>query len=259
MSKKEELEDSLLELSADGADIALNLLTESELLEDIPVAGLIYKLGKTMSSIPDAMFLHKVGRFIKSVNDNTTQAQRIEFSEKLKADKKERDLLYGSIFLKIDKFDSLSKSDVFAKIFSCFIVNKIRKEEFLDLSSALNLVSFEDLTKFSKSYWKARSKFPMGAYGKDERGYYYGNLLSSSFVVLALDNKPLRSESRSLTANLSFAVTELGALYAYIVEGFEEFFVMNNPQQRQYLNELYTFESSFDNRELGNRVLDKFP
>jgi hypothetical protein len=259
MQKKEELKDNLLELSADGADIALDLLFKSELLKDIPVAGLIYKFGKTIGSIPDALFLQKVGRFIQVVNDHTTQDQRINFSEKLKADKKERDLLYGNIFLKIDKFDNLSKSNVFAKIFSCFIVNKIRKEEFLSLSSALNLLSFEDLTKFSKSYWENRSRFHMEAYGKNERGYYYGNLLSSSFVVLALDNKRVRSESPTLIANLGFTVTELGALYAYIVEDFDDFFVMNDLQRRQYLNELYTFESSYENREFRDRVLDKFP
>jgi hypothetical protein len=258
MSKREEIGDNFLDLGADGADMAIDLLTESELLKDIPVAGLIYKLGKAMSSIPDAIFLHKVGRFLHTVNDSTTKSQRIEFSEKLRADKNERDRLYGSIFLKIDKFDNLSKSDIFAKIFSCFIVNKIRKEEFLDLSSALNLVSFEDLIRFSKSYWKSRNKFFMQVYGGDEEKYY-GNLLPSSFVVFSVDNKFLGSESATMMANLGFKVTELGALYAYIVEDFEKFFAMNDSCQRQCNDKSYTFETPFENQELRVRVLDKFP
>lgn|GEM_PF-4093051 len=46
MTNKNELEQNFLDISADGADIAIDLLTDSELLKDIPVAGLIYKLGK---------------------------------------------------------------------------------------------------------------------------------------------------------------------------------------------------------------------
>ncbi|MBW4472214.1 MAG: hypothetical protein KME45_17685 [Stenomitos rutilans HA7619-LM2] len=152
MKNKDKLEQDFLELSVDGADIAIDLLTESELLRDIPVAGLIYKLGKTLSSIPDVIFLHKVGEFIKTINEKTTENQRVAFTEELKKDKEKRDKLYNTIFLKIDKFDDLYKSNLFAKIFSCFITNKIRKEEFSALSSALNSAPIEELKTFSTSY-----------------------------------------------------------------------------------------------------------
>ncbi|WP_019498912.1 hypothetical protein [Pseudanabaena sp. PCC 6802] len=42
MTNKDGLPQDFLDLSADGADIAIDLLTESELLKDIPVAGLVY-------------------------------------------------------------------------------------------------------------------------------------------------------------------------------------------------------------------------
>lgn len=73
MASQDELKESTLDLSADAIDSTLNLLTESELLEDVPVAGNIYKLSKALSSIPNAIFLHKVGKFLETVNDKTTQ------------------------------------------------------------------------------------------------------------------------------------------------------------------------------------------
>jgi hypothetical protein len=56
-------------------------LTDSELLEDVPLVGMFYKAGKTLSSIPDVIFLNKVGNFIKTVNEKTTEHQRSEFAK----------------------------------------------------------------------------------------------------------------------------------------------------------------------------------
>jgi hypothetical protein len=160
MENNNKLEENFLDLSVDGTDLAIDLLTESELLKDVPVAGMVYKLSKTLSSIPNAIFLNKLGKFIKTVNEKTTKEQREKFAEELKKNKSDRDSLYNAIFLKIDKFDHISKSDLFAKIFACFITNQIRREDFTALSSVLNLSSLEELRSFlevtGKSIYRLR-------------------------------------------------------------------------------------------------------
>jgi hypothetical protein len=260
MTNKDELKENFLDLSADGADLAIDLLTESELLKDIPVASLVYKLGKTLNSIPDIIFLHKVGRFLETVNEKTTAKQRIAFAEELKNNKDKRDKLYSAIFLKIDKFDDVTKSDLFAKIFACFVTNKIRKDEYITLSSALNLATLEELKAFSKSYWEVRSRWVCNIY--EGRGKYYGSLLSTHFVDITLDVKPQGSgSSMMLVYNMDFEITELGCLYAYISEDLEEYFSFMNDQEERYprnANKLYKFETSSSNEELRKIIKQKF-
>lgn len=265
MTNKNELEQNFLDISADGADIAIDLLTDSELLKDIPVAGLIYKLGKTLSSIPDVMFLHKVGRFLKTVNEKTTENERITFAEELKKDKDKRDRLYSAIFLKIDKFDDVTKSDLFAKIFACFVTNKVRQTEFIALSSALNLATLEEMKAFSKSYWKARNYVAMDSYkshGKD-----YGSLLSTHFVSIILDESRRLSKTET-PYSVDFIVTELGCLYAYISEDFEDYFSFIKDAEKSRLlppymyagtSREYGFESPSRNEEFRVKVQQKFP
>jgi hypothetical protein len=261
MKSKDELGQDFLELSAEGADIAISLLTESELLKDIPVADLVYKLGKTLKSIPDVIFLHKLGRFMKTVNDKTTKTQRIDFAENIKKSKARRDQLYNVIFLKIDKFDDITKSDLFAKIFACFITNKIRQEEFTALSSALNLATLEDIKEFSKTYWKDRNYFYKKAYGSSSRNY--GSLLSTNFVTLTLDkSKILRDVPSMIIHNVDFVITELGCLYAYISEDFENYFSFMDKLERSYpINEgkIYIFDTPSSNEELSLKVQQEFP
>ncbi|MEH1947165.1 MAG: hypothetical protein V7K77_09435 [Nostoc sp.] len=263
MKSKDELGQDFLDLSAEGADIAIGLLTESELLQDIPVAGLVYKFGKTLSSIPDVMFLHKVGRFLKTVNEKTTENQRIAFAEELKKDKEKRDKLYSAIFLRIDKFDDITKPDLFAKIFACFVTNKIRKEEFTALSSALNLATLEDIKTFSKTYWEDRNYFFKNPYSSSDKDY--GSLLSTHLVTLDLDrnDKRLGEGLVSITFhNINFVITELGCLYAYISEDFETYFSFMNDLEISYpinAEKVYIFDTPSSNEELRVKVQQKFP
>ena len=263
MKSKDKLEQDFLELSVDGADIAIDLLTESELLKDIPVAGSIYKLGKTLSSIPDVIFLHKIGKFLKTINEKTTKNQRVAFAEELKKDKEKRDKLYNTIFLKIDKFDDIYKSDLFAKIFSCFITNKIRKEEFNALSSALNSAPIEELKTFSITYWKDRNHFIRNRYGSSNRNY--GSLLSTCLVTIDLNSKA-KSLGRGLSSmmlyDLDFIITELGCLYAYIAEDFEAYFSLVKELEgsdKGNRDKMYVFDKPSACEKLRLEVQQKFP
>ncbi|HEY9848345.1 MAG TPA: hypothetical protein V6D28_02715 [Leptolyngbyaceae cyanobacterium] len=265
MKNKDDLKQEFLDISADAADIAIELLTESELLKDIPVAGFIYKVGKSLSSIPDVIFLNKIGKFIKTVNEKTTKEQRVAFAEELKKDKDKRNKLYGAIFLKIDKFDDITKSDIFAKIFACFITNKIQEKEFTALGSALNLATLEELKKFSKSYWEARNYFFKNAYDLPDTDY--GSLLSTRLVTIDLDRNDKKiniGESWDVVTfyNINFTITELGCLYVFISEDFEKYFALRENLEKNYPsneNKEYVFEIPSDNEELRVKVQQKFP
>jgi hypothetical protein len=251
MTSEEEFQTNFIELSADSADIAIELITGSELLKDIPVVGIFYKVGKTLKSLPDAIFLHKVSKFLATANQKVSLEERINFSEELKKDKTKRDRLYTAIFIKIDKFDDITKADIFAKIFSCFIKNKIDYETFQSLSSALNLAELELLMQFSHSCLQ------LGSSG------YYGNLLGTKFVTLNLDRKIRHSNETNVRTDYSiqYSITELGRLFAYISEDLEEYFRPLNEKEREIpmnWNSRYSFEVPWRNIELHEKLKQKF-
>lgn len=226
MSASDEAKEDLIEFGADSIDAAIDLLTESELLQEIPMAGMLWKIAKAARSIPDIIFLKKAERFIKTVNDKTTQEERFSFSEKIKKDQVKRDNLYNSIFLKIDKFDDFTKSDLFGKIFSCYIVGKLKEREFFALSSALNLASMQNFYFFCKSYWGSsgltmRKTFKNSTFDENN----YGSLVTANLIMIRLktsfsSSDPLRIPS----SELEFVVTELGELFALISQDLEECF-----------------------------------
>lgn len=267
MSDKESFKNDLSELSADSIDIAIDLLTESELFEDVPVAGMLLKIGKAISSIPDIIFLQKLGVFIKAVNDKTKHEERALFAKEIKYDKNKRDKLYSAIFLKLDKFDDMTKPDLFAKIFSCFITSRIAEQEYLTLSSALNLASLESLKDFSYSYWinKGYLSDRVFRFPKSSR-MNYGNLLTTSFVTFSVDENFRRKKSPGSFAleafpELNFNITLLGHLYAYITDDLENYFFLkedvnrssNISNDRQYEFELPNLNEAL-NREIQQKL-----
>lgn len=262
MTPKDNLKESFSELSADGADIAIDLLTDSKIFEAVPVAGLAIKIGKALRSVPDVIFLNKVGRFLKSVNESTTKAQRIAFAEDLKMHKNKKDQLYSSIFLKIDKFDEITKADSFAKIFSCFITNRIREEDFSALSSALNLAGLEDLMMFSKSYWELRNG-SSGNVVSDEPRVGCVNLLSTKLVTFSHEQKlNTRGDYARIDYSIKFEITELGLLFLYVTAGFEDYFRFANESDRRTPRDhakVYVFSRTFIDRVFLSAVQEKFP
>ncbi|PZV07237.1 MAG: hypothetical protein DCF22_22385 [Leptolyngbya sp.] len=264
MEDKHKLKQDFSELTADVVDVTIGLVSDSELLKDIPVAGMIYKLGKAVSSIPDAIFLQKVGKFLQTVNEKTTRDQRISFAEDVRRDKDKREKLYSAIFLKIDKFDDISKPDLFAKIFACFITNKIREEDFTALASALNHATVENLKFFSNSYWKDKGYLLRNAYAPLKGDY--GSLLSTNLVAINLKQKLDTTHGRlpTLLYSLSFEVTELGCLYAFIAEDFEDYFAFVDETQRGYAKiraygRQYAFKSTLPDDEFAKKIQQKFP
>ncbi|MBD2124228.1 hypothetical protein [Trichocoleus sp. FACHB-262] len=101
MKNEDQLKQNTLELGVDVADIAIDMLTENELLKDLPVVGLIYKSIKTLISIPDKIFLYKAAKFFQAVNQKTTKQQRLDFTEELKKDSNKREKLYIAILIKL--------------------------------------------------------------------------------------------------------------------------------------------------------------
>lgn len=261
MKPSEEPRQSFAELSIDAADTTLQLLSDSELFDQIPIVGLLYKFGKAAYSVPNLLFLKKVETFIRTVNDKTTEAQREFFAETIKQDEKRLNLLYENLLHKVDSFDDATKPKIYGKIFSCFITNKIREREYNALAHALNSSSLSNLVMFSRGYWKSVIGIRNYRYQCD-----YSSLVSTGLVVFDIDEVEKKSSlglpvrfpkfpgpytNSEVPYEIEFGITQLGKLYAHIAEDLESFFTL---QENENSHCTYEFETPIKNSDLKKRL-----
>lgn len=246
--------DELYDLSAECIDTSLNVITNSKILDEVPIAGNLLKLIKAGASIKDYLFLRKISKFFSHVNEKTTPDERSKFAEELNKDKRKRETLYEYIFLFIDNLSEISKADLSAKVFSSFARQKIRIEELKSLYHAISQVSTTDLANFSSCFFMDYcyiGSFSHAGKRPKKPDFQVDSLISVGFIKWDLDRKTRRlGGTRYLSYyDIEHKTTELGILYAFIAEDLEDFFDKILPELRSenpngYHNENYVFPDS---------------
>ncbi|NET08890.1 MAG: hypothetical protein F6K16_30165 [Symploca sp. SIO2B6] len=151
MKSKKVKEDSV-NLAVGFVDGLIRFVSKTDALEVIPIAGTALKVVKLKDSLKEQNLRRKISIFIDTINDKSTEEERVKFSEKLKKDQDLRENLSGILFMHIDQYNDFSKPYILAKIFSCYITNKIRLEEFIKFLFAVGESSSLDLENFTQYY-----------------------------------------------------------------------------------------------------------
>jgi hypothetical protein len=136
--------DQLVQLSSDVAETILDSILGDGVLQNIPVFGVIYKVGKAGIGIREQYFAKKVFKFlldIKDISQNERQAFINDLQENTKQDAGE------VILLLIDKLDSLEKPSIIANLLKAKIKDQITIEKFLRLSVIIERSFLPDLKK----------------------------------------------------------------------------------------------------------------
>lgn len=79
--------DEIIELGKEYAELGIDSLIESNILESIPFVSTVVGLYKTVSSVKDQLFTEKVIRFLTHFSD-LSDAERINMTERLNEDDK---------------------------------------------------------------------------------------------------------------------------------------------------------------------------
>jgi len=258
MTDPKEEQDRITELSLETGDIVLKILADSEILNEIPLLSSLYKLRKAVLSIPDILFLRKLERFIRPVNQKTTHDERLKFAEELKRDPKRLEKFYENLLLGIERIDDITKPEILGKIYACHISRKIREEDFHDLCYALSNSKLSDLINFSKSFWLTSYKFGSPKISirilrsLASSGLVTFDVHKSRQIILGFEDIELESRFQSpfietdfieekSPYTIDFSVTELGYLYAYIVEDLESHFRINDATRIKSYKSVYEF------------------
>ena len=139
----------ILELTAEGAEIALRQVVDNSVLSEVPIVGTMVKLYGIGSSIRDRLYTQKVRQFLVSLND-VPEEKRSQFREVIVSDKEESERLVQKILLVIESQSDIEKSELIANFFLAYLDGVIDGADFrraLDVTAAYFL---DDLLQFLK-------------------------------------------------------------------------------------------------------------
>lgn len=262
---QDEIKESLTEIGVDTVESVVQLVLDDPIFSSLPILGTTYKLGKIAYTIPNILFCRKVERYLHTLNKKTTSQEREKYAEELRKDKNKADALYERFLLRIEKFDDIDKPGIYAKIFACYLKDKITKDDCEQLGYALSVSSIQNLYKFSRSFLSQQYG---GTYNEqaDMESLAFCGLTSLGLVettnsrIFGIpDSTPSGiagfTGAKRLPYGVNFSVTELGKLYAFIAEDLEDFFSLQiNPETGQ---KSYQFFSEFNHVQLRDVVQER--
>ncbi len=146
-SLKETIGDSSVkDLVTTVADLGVNEIVDSELLEKIPVFGVLIKGIDIVSTIANRIFLKKLAEFLKNIGI-VSDDEKMRFWEKVE---QQGDLKFGEhLLFIIDKTESIDQASMVGKLFRALILDYINGVEFEKMIRAIRNLYLSDF-KFLK-------------------------------------------------------------------------------------------------------------
>lgn len=139
----------ILELGAEGTEIALKQALDDSVLKEIPIVGSIVKLYDIGASIRDRLFTEKVRQFLIAFNE-VPEEKRSKLRKAVLSGKDECEKIVQKIILIIEFQSDLEKSELIANFFLAYLDEMISNS---DLRRALDVTStyfLDDLKQFLK-------------------------------------------------------------------------------------------------------------
>lgn len=145
---------SIKDLSIEAGEIALNSIVESDLIDSIPVLGILNKMYKSGVGISERIFAKKILMFLDELT-NLSQKENDKFQNKFLEPGSERQKFGEKLVVLIDKLDDINKSKLIAKAFRLYLNEKIDKNTFFDLCYSIQAIKYhylKELYLFSIGY-----------------------------------------------------------------------------------------------------------
>lgn len=139
----EEMINSLVDTNIELWEINLDLLSNFDILKDIPVLRVAYNLCNFGKGIHDFIFIRKLQKFLINL-PNVTEEEKEAFFERYKKDEIK---FAEKLFEIIDNIDNSDKCEYEGKIFEKYFYNKISYEEFKMFSYALPKIGMDNIKK----------------------------------------------------------------------------------------------------------------
>lgn len=168
--EKNFFDEPLTDLAIDYLDIGLDMITNSDIVEAIPVVKTFVSLHKGAMSIKERFFAKKLLVFAYEVNSGQVSEKEIQKRKTaIKNDEKwiKREIEEITVFL--DRFDFAYKAKILAKLYVGFINKKISSDKYLNMLSIVDKWQKYDNALLERIYMEKKNGTLNISYG--ERDY----------------------------------------------------------------------------------------
>lgn len=132
--EKNFFEKPIVDLAVDYLDIGLDMITDSEILENIPVVKTFIAICKTGMSIKDRFFAKKLMIFSYQINtDNISDSELKKRKKAIENHEKWIEREIEEIITFLDKFDFAYKAQILAKLYVAFVNGVISSDKYLNM------------------------------------------------------------------------------------------------------------------------------
>lgn len=145
--------DRVRDITSEAAEILLDATLDEGLLREIPVFGWIAKTFGFVSSIRERIFLKKILRFLHETQATTAKERRM-FAARMEADPEHQQKVGESLFLLLDRHETVEKSELLGRLFAALIRMDISDRDFERYAYILDRLFVEDLIGLAKHYEK---------------------------------------------------------------------------------------------------------
>lgn len=137
-SFKKSLFDTTIDIGVDLLELPIDLLTENEIIKDIPIVGTIVKLGKATTTIRDRHLIKKLVKFIESINNGDIESEKLERHKQiLESDNKKLNEELENIIIIIDRQLEIDKTKILGELYKSYVCGNIDWEDFKSFSDVL--------------------------------------------------------------------------------------------------------------------------
>lgn len=134
---------NIQDIFCDFAEVVIDSVSDSKLIEEIPIVGTLTKGGRAALSFRDRLFVQKIGVFLRQLN-KTSAKDRDQFIAKLET-KKRIDDLAEELLARLDRIETKEKARILAELFKDYVFEKIERDNFLLFCIVVEKVSLMDL------------------------------------------------------------------------------------------------------------------
>ncbi len=136
--------EKLTEIGVDAGELILDSILDNGVLQDIPILGTIYKIGKAGLGIRDKYFAKKVLKFLFSIKEISSK-DRQKFVTELENSTGQR--AGETLVILLDRIDNLEKTSILSNLLKAKVEEKISIEKFLRLAAITEKAFINDLKK----------------------------------------------------------------------------------------------------------------
>ncbi|EJH2591711.1 hypothetical protein NDL33_004511 [Vibrio parahaemolyticus] len=138
--------DKIVGLKADTLDLGMKALLEDQVVQDIPIFGLLVKSYGALTHVTETIFANKIHRFLANINELSLN-ERIFVIEEISNQKGGMREAGEVLITLLNRADDTHKPDLIAKLFVECALKTISVEKFLRLSNIVVNTYIDDLVK----------------------------------------------------------------------------------------------------------------